>query len=206
MAAEERKLRRTAADWEERYQARDTPWDTGLVDPALRDLVEAGCLKPCRAVEFGCGTGTNAVYLAERGFDVTGVEYSQLAIDQARGKAEHAGVRISWQVGDLANLEAPAEPYELLFDRGCYHCMRRAGLLSAYQAAVGRLLPSGARIVILAGNSDDTVEGGPPKVSAAELCGDFEKLCRIESLAAYRFEDFGGKPGPLAWKLLMTRR
>ena len=45
MAAEERKLRRTAADWDERYQARDTPWDTGLVDPALRDLVEAS-LRP----------------------------------------------------------------------------------------------------------------------------------------------------------------
>lgn len=206
MAPEERKLRRTAADWEERYTAGDTPWDTGLVDPALRALVEAGCLAPCRAVEFGCGTGTNAVFLAGRGFDVTGIDYSQLAIDQARTKADAAGLRITWQVGDLADLEPPAEPYTLLFDRGCYHCMRRAGMLSAYQAAVGRLLPSGARIVILAGNSDDTIEGGPPKVSAAELCGDFEKLCRIESLAACRFEDIGGKPGPLAWKLVMTRR
>lgn len=206
MAPEERKLRRTAADWEERYTAGDAPWDTGLVDPALRALVEAGCLAPCRAVEFGCGTGTNALFLAGRGFDVTGIDYSQWAIDQARAKAEAAGLRIAWQVGDLADLEPPAVPYELLFDRGCYHCMRRAGMLAAYQAAVGRLLSSGARIVILAGNSDDTVEGGPPKVSAAELCGDFEKLCRIESLAAYRFEDLGGKPGPLAWKLVMTRR
>ncbi|MBA4016791.1 MAG: hypothetical protein C0483_06365 [Pirellula sp.] len=206
MAPEEPKLRRTAADWEERYVDGDTPWDTGMVDPALRELVEAGCLKPCRAIEFGCGTGTNAVYLAQHGFAVTGVDYSQLAIEQARHKAAAAGVAIAWQAGDLAEFAAPAEPFELLFDRGCYHCMRRAGLLAAYQAAVGRLLTSGARIVILAGNSDDTQEGGPPKVSAADLCGDFQKLCRIESLAAHRFEDLGGKPGPLAWKLVMTRR
>lgn len=206
MSPESRPTTRGADDWQRRYETADTPWDSGLVDPALRTLVDSSAVRPCEALEFGCGTGTNAVYLAGAGFRVTAIDYSPLAIEQARAKAAVAGVTVRWHVGDLATLDLPPASFEFLFDRGCYHCLRREGRLSDYQQAVKRLLKPGARVLLLAGNSDSPETGGPPKVSAAELCGDFERLCRIERLEAYHFQDAGGVEGPLAWQILMTRR
>jgi ubiquinone/menaquinone biosynthesis C-methylase UbiE len=164
-----------------------------------------------RAIELGCGTGTNAVFLAEQGFEVTAVDFSPAAIERAKARA--AAVTFAeplrvprFVLGDVAKLEAVAGPFDFLFDRACYHCVRRAGQLSGYLATVRRLTVTGTQLLVLAGNPDAGEVGGPPKVTAAELVGDFEKLCRIERLVAVRFEEADGSPGPLGWSLLMTRR
>ena len=58
-------------DWHKRYSDKDTPWDSGQPSRELERILEEGWIKPCRVLELGCGTGTNAVYLAQRGFEVT---------------------------------------------------------------------------------------------------------------------------------------
>lgn len=168
-----------------------------------------------RAIELGCGTGTNAVYLAEQGWDVTAVDLAPQALEQAQRRtadAQRAGRFAGgaqpprFVVGDVTQLDAITGPFDFVFDRGCYHCVRRAGLLGGYISTVRRLTVTGSRILILAGNPDAGEPGGPPKVTAAELMADFEKLCRIERLAAMRFEEADGSDGPLGWSLSMTRR
>jgi SAM-dependent methyltransferase len=203
---EAHKPRHGSEDWQQSYEQGTTPWDSGLIDPALRAVIEAREVTPCKTLEVGCGTGTNAIYLAQAGFDVTATDFAPLAIEKARAKATAAGMRIDFQVADLAELNVPAASIEFLFDRGCYHCLRREGRLSDYQKMVKQVVKPGGRILILCGNADSPHEYGPPKVSATEVCSDFEKLCRIERLSAYHFEDVGGTEGPLAWQVLMTRR
>jgi SAM-dependent methyltransferase len=182
----------------------------------LRRYVEAGefatdaGVRP-RAIELGCGTGTNAVYLAQQGFEVTAVDFATDAIARAERRAAETQFAAGTEpprfvLGDVTKLDAVVGPFDLLFDRACYHCVRRAGLLSGYLATVRRLTAPGARLLVIAGNPDAGEVGGPPKVSAAELTGDFEKLCRIERLIATRFEEADGSAGPLGWSLLMTRR
>ena len=74
--------------WNERYAAGEPlPWDTGTPDPQLVEMIESGAVRPGRTLEIGCGTGTNAIFLVQRGFDVLGVDISEVAVDTARGKA-----------------------------------------------------------------------------------------------------------------------
>lgn len=204
---EARRLPTTSAeDWNGCYRDGHLPWDSGKPSAELRRLVESGELRPCAVVEFGCGTGTNAVYLAEHGFTVTAVDLAPLAVEAAEKKAAAAGVRVRFVCGDVTQLDEVAGPFDFVFDRGCYHCVRRAGLLEGYLATLARLTKPGTRLLVLTGNADSTEELGPPKVKAAELTAEFEPLCRIERLAAFHFEDAYGTQGPLGWSGLLTRR
>ena len=65
--------------WEERYRKGETPWDTGHPSTELQRVIREEKIRPCRAIELGCGTGNNAVWLAQQGFDVTAVDLSSLA-------------------------------------------------------------------------------------------------------------------------------
>src|SRR5438132_7135178 len=104
-------------DWDARYAAGELPWDTGIPDPQLVELVTAGVIAPGRALEVGCGTGTNALWLAQHGFEVLGVEVSPRAVDKARARA---GSACRFEVRDFL-AERPAERYDFVFDRGCFH-------------------------------------------------------------------------------------
>ena len=106
---------RTPEHWESRYVDGNTPWDTGRVDRHLEAMVEARPLARCRALDVGCGTGTEAVWLAARGFTVTGVDFSETAIAQARERAKEAGVSVDFAVGSF-----PDQPgaFGLAFDCG----------------------------------------------------------------------------------------
>ena len=74
--------------WNDRYASEEPlPWDTGTPDPMLVEFVESHAVAPGRALEVGCGTGTNAIYLVQHGFEIVGVDVSPLAIDKARDKA-----------------------------------------------------------------------------------------------------------------------
>ena len=72
--------------WNENYASGELPWDTGLPEPLLVEFVTSAGLAPGRTLEIGAGTGTNAIWLAERGFDVLGVDVSPLAVERARAK------------------------------------------------------------------------------------------------------------------------
>jgi methylase of polypeptide subunit release factors len=71
-------------DWDERYATGNLPWDTGDPEPYLVELIERGTIAPGRALEVGCGTGTNALWLAARGFEVVGIDISPRAIAMAQ--------------------------------------------------------------------------------------------------------------------------
>ncbi|HEU5110030.1 MAG TPA: methyltransferase domain-containing protein [Micromonosporaceae bacterium] len=97
------------------------PWETGP-RAELVELVEAGRLRPGRAVDLGCGTGANAVYLARHGFAVTGVDFAASALAKARAAAERAGVALNLHRVDLtdtgADLRARLGEFDLLVDYG----------------------------------------------------------------------------------------
>lgn len=99
------------------YRFGRAPWDMGPRQE-LVDLVQGGRLAPCRAVDLGCGTGANAVFLAQRGFDVTGVDFSRVALAKARARAATADVGVRFVEGDLTALPHDLGSFELLVDYG----------------------------------------------------------------------------------------
>lgn len=135
----------------ERYEKNDTPWDTGITPPEIVDIVAE--LPPGRAIDLGCGTGTNVRYLLEHGWQADGVDFVALAIDRAKAKladfpAADYGVYCH-DVTRLASLDSLRPPYDLAIDIGCGH-----GVLSdsqeKYAADVAGLLKPGGAFMLYA--------------------------------------------------------
>ena len=192
--------------WEEMYQAGTPPWDTGRVSSELIRVVQAAKIGPCRAIELGCGTGTNAVWLAQQGFDMTGVDLVPQAVDRATKRATEAGVRVRFVAADLLKLPDLGEPFEFLFDRGCYHAVRREDA-TGYVNAVDRLLRPGATGLVLAGNAKEPHDPGPPVVDEQQLRSELGSRFEIVALTEFRFDaDVGGVDfKPLAWSCLLRK-
>jgi SAM-dependent methyltransferase len=196
-------------DWNVRYVQSDTPWDTGRPSPELQRVLAEWEIRPCRVLEMGCGTGDNAIYLAQQGFEVSAFDVAPLAIEQARAKARDAGVDIAFHVADFAQLPDLNAPFPFVFDRGFYHIARQVDL-GAFQQLVQAVTQPGSLWLTLAGNANDTatVEGGPPRVQAAEICEELEPIFALVQLREFRFDaNIKGDPTrPLAWSGLLRRR
>ncbi|NQT40124.1 MAG: class I SAM-dependent methyltransferase [Planctomycetes bacterium] len=197
-------------DWNERYAQEKTPWDTGRPSSALRRILDQYPLVRGRVLELGCGTGTNAVFLARQGFDVTAVDISPLAIERAREKASRAGVDVTLLAADLLDLPELGPPFPLVFDRGVYHAVRRNDL-PGFLATLARVSTPGGMYWTLAGNANEIRgdEPGPPQVSAEEICRELAPLMDLVQLQEIRFDEIlvaGNRKRPLGWSALFRRK
>ncbi len=93
------------------------PWDIGP-RKELVELVETGRIKPCKAIDLGSGTASNVVFLAQHGFDVTGVDFAAAAIELGCRRAAEAGVKVNFIQDDLTNLRQVSGAFDLLVDYG----------------------------------------------------------------------------------------
>jgi len=92
----------------------------------LRDLIEGpDALPPGHAIDLGCGIGSLAIYLAQYGWQVTGVDVVERALRAARRRADKSGVDVTFVRGDVTRLDQSGicGPFELLLDCGCFHNM-----------------------------------------------------------------------------------
>src|SRR6266542_4383870 len=105
------------------YRYFRAPWDIGARQE-LVSLMESGHIKPCRTIDLGCGTGENAIYLAQQGFDVTGVDYAEAAMEKARARAKDSGVQVNFIVDDLTNLRHISGTFDFLLDYGVLDDLR----------------------------------------------------------------------------------
>jgi 2-polyprenyl-3-methyl-5-hydroxy-6-metoxy-1,4-benzoquinol methylase len=112
-------------DWDVHYRGGHPPWETGQPSSERRRVIEAENMRPCRVSELGCGSGINAVWLAQQGFDVTALDFNQLAIAKAHERSQAAGVSVRFMQADVLNFDEALEPYPFFFDRGC--CSSRFG-------------------------------------------------------------------------------
>lgn len=193
-------------DWNERYRLGELPWDTGRPSSELQWVVAQHAIQPCRALELGCGTGTNCVWLAEQGFEVTGVDVAPLAVEQAEARARAAGVRVQFVVADLFDLPGLDEPFGFFFDRGCYHAVRR-NAPQQYTPAVARQLTAGGRGLILAGNAREPHDPGPPVVTEEQLRDELGLAFEILDLREFRFDAAPNVPESfLGWSCLVEKR
>ncbi len=102
----------TRATWDERYAARDCVWGSGpnrFVAEALGGSVAGG-----RALDLACGEGRNAIWLAEQGWKVTGVDFSRVAVERARALARERGVTLELREEDATQWHPEAGAYDLV--------------------------------------------------------------------------------------------
>ena len=100
-----------------RYWRGQTPWDTQMTPPEVMAFLET--TPPGKALDLGCGTGTNAITMARSGWQVTGVDFIPSAIRRARRKAAAAGLTIDFIQASVTELDRLGDPFDFILDIGC---------------------------------------------------------------------------------------
>jgi 2-polyprenyl-3-methyl-5-hydroxy-6-metoxy-1,4-benzoquinol methylase len=95
------------------------PWDANISPPELMEFIQAN--PSGKALDLGCGTGTNCITLAQHGWQVTGVDFIPRAIRAARKKVRQTEYEIDFRIGDVTKLDDLSSSYDLILDIGCLH-------------------------------------------------------------------------------------
>ncbi len=151
---------RLRLEFERRYLIGRTPWDTGITPPEVMAFLQTR--PPGRALDIGCGTGTNALTLARLGWTVTGVDFSQLALSRARRKARAAGLSIDFRRVDASRFDGLEGPFDFGLDIGCFHSLTPAGR-SGYAANLPGLLAPRAALILFSFLAEPGEEGWPTR-------------------------------------------
>ncbi|MGF1461411.1 MAG: methyltransferase domain-containing protein [Leptolyngbyaceae cyanobacterium] len=147
--------------WESRYQAGTTRWDLGQASPPLTHLLQQpDAPPPGKAIVLGCGRGHDAVFLAQQGFDVVGVDYAPSAIAAATQAAAAAQVQAEfWQRNIFELLPEYAEQFDYVVEHTCF-CALEPALRDRYIDLVHNLLKADGQYIAVFFTHGRT--GGPP--------------------------------------------
>lgn len=132
-----------AEAWDARYRVSERVW-SGDPNGALVD--EAADLAPGRALDVGCGEGADAVWLARRGWAVTALDVSAVALDRARRHAEEAGVQVELVHAGLVEADLPARSFDLVSAQ--YAVLLRTPGAVAERALAELVAPGGTLLVV----------------------------------------------------------
>ena len=130
--------------WDERYSERDGAMWSGR--PNGRFLVEVANLTPGRVLDVGCGEGTDAIWLARRGWSVTAIDVSAVAVSRAREAAELAGVEIDWICGDVLQMTFPVGSFDLVSMQ--YPALPKAAGEDAVRGLLDTVRPGGSLLAV----------------------------------------------------------
>jgi SAM-dependent methyltransferase len=147
----------------------EIPWNMEAPPGALRELVESGRVRPCRAIDLGCGAGNYAFYLAEKGFEVTGVDISPTAVRLARENAHRKGLRCDFVSADvLGALEEVRGGFDFACDWSLLHHIFPPQR-GKYVQNVNRLLNPGGKCLSVSFCEGDSSFGGSGKYRKTPL-------------------------------------
>ena len=166
--------------FELRYWLGDVPWDTGISPPELLAFLDDN--SPGRALDLGCGTGTNALTMAQRGWDVTAIDFSARALRVARRRCAHAGQTVVLARGDVAEMKAATGLYDLVLDIGCFHSLE-PGRRSSYARSLRHHVGPGTTYLLYAflAEAASTPVGWP---SRDEIDSTFSGFMSLSGCAA----------------------
>ncbi|MDQ1427390.1 MAG: hypothetical protein QOK39_866 [Acidimicrobiaceae bacterium] len=140
-----------AAEWDARYSEREGPMWSGR--PNGRLVAEVAGLMPGEALDVGCGEGADAIWLARRGWTVTAVDISDVAIGRAREAAERAGVAVEWVCGDIMLRPFPARSFDLVSMQ--YPALPKAAGEAAVRTLLDTVRPGGLLVAVYHDLDDD---------------------------------------------------
>jgi len=177
------------------------PWDIGRPQPAIMRLAETGQITGS-VLDVGCGTGENALYLAERGFSVMGVDGAPTAVRKARAKAKRRGLAAHFEVADALNLSMPKRQFDTVIDSGLFHVFsdeERARFIES----LGRVVRLGGVYFLMCFSDKQPGDWGPRRVTLAEIRSVFKDGWRINYVEPSAFDTNEGHAH--AWLASISR-
>jgi len=192
--------------YKERYKASNTPWDIGKPDFNLIQTVSSMVIEPCKALDIGCGTGYNSIWLSQENFDVIGIDTSEIAIQKALVEASKANVKCRFIEIDFLTNKIEGAPFGFVFDRGCFHSFNSNEKRKIFAQNVADHLVNGGLWLSILGNADEQRDRpGPPQRTASDIVDSVEPYFEILSLVSSHFGSNSPNP-PRAWICLMRKR
>ena len=184
------------------------PWDIGKPQPAF---VEAADQVIGSILDAGCGTGENALFFAERGQKVTGVDFLERPVEEARRKTQERGLQANFLVMDALHLDEIPEVFDSAIDCGLLHVFSDEDR-ARYVEGLASVVKPGGRLYLLCFSDKELPGDGPRRVSQQELHDVFAAGWEVESIKETRFEvrpdlediEFS-EGGPYAWFSVIRR-
>ena len=192
--------------WDERHGQHEI--ESEAPDATL--VAQVSPLAPGRALDLACGSGTNAVWLAQAGWQVTGVDWSAVALEKARNRAARAEVEVEWIQADLLDWQPAQSAFDLVTVLFLHLVPEER---RAVYAAAARAVAPGGRLLVIGHDRQNLGQGPGPQeaerlFTAAELGAEMEAavpgVTTEEALVVHRAPEQG--PGPVDAVLRMVRR
>ena len=192
--------------YKERYKTKNTPWDIGKPDFNLIEVVAQFPIQKCKALDIGCGTGDNSIWLAQSGFSVSATDTSKEALIIAKEKASKAKVICDFININFFQQKVDKGAFGFVFDRGCFHSFSSDQERSIFAQNVAEHLEASGMWLSIIGNLDEQrAVPGPPQRSAKDIVLAVEPYFEILSLTTSYFGSNHPKP-PRAWRCLLRKR
>jgi SAM-dependent methyltransferase len=194
----------------EMYQGQP-PWDIGRPQPTVVELEQAGQFGRT-ILDVGCGTGENALFLAERGHTVCGLDYVAVAIERAKAKAAERNVPVEFIVGNALELDRLDRQFDTVLDCGLFHCFSDEERVP-FVRGLAEVLRHGGLLHILCFSDAEPAGDGPRRITEAEIRTTFLSGWAIRQIKATRFEATNlpegihfSPGGPKAWLVTVERQ
>ncbi len=184
------------------------PWDIGRPQPSF---VEAADRVTGAILDSGCGTGENALYFAERGHTVLGIDFVEGPIQEARRKAQERGLAAEFVQKDALTLSDLDRTFDSVIDSGLFHVFSDEDR-ARYVVGLAHVTRPGGRLFLLCFSDEEPIGHGPRRVSQRELRESFASGWEVEEIRASRLEvrtdleDISfSEGGPKAWFAVIRR-
>ncbi len=184
------------SSWDDAYR-NTPPWDIGRPQPAFVGIVEKGEMKKGRVLDVGCGTGENAIFLAQNGFSVVGLDVAKNALQMAKKKAAERKAKVDFRVGDALSLDFPESYFDIVIDSGLFHTFTDEDR-PVFAAEIARVVRNdGSYFMLCFSEKEPTDWGGPRRVTKKEIEQTFSPSFKIDYVRdvffATRIHDNGGR-------------
>jgi cyclopropane fatty-acyl-phospholipid synthase-like methyltransferase len=180
--------RRNIIDWENFYaeeKVEEMPWFFEPLDHDVERAIGEEGLSKIRVLDLGSGPGTQAIALAERGFELVGTDISKSAVKGAIERTKKLGLGIEFIVDDILKTKLTSG-FDLIIDRGCFHTLH-AEEREAYLLNVSSLLKSEGYLFLKCFSHLELMDEGPYRFSPEEIRELFSDKFEIKSIEDSEF-------------------
>jgi SAM-dependent methyltransferase len=195
----------SGARWDRAYlEPGSAPWDIGRPQSAFVALADAGEIRS-PVLDSGCGTGEQALFLAERGHEVLGVDVAPTAIARAREKAETRGLGAEFLVHDVLDLAALGRQFATVIDSGVFHTFSDEDR-PRYVDSLASVTADESVLHLLCFSDQVPGQVGPRRVSQTEIRQAFRDRWEVVQIQGSQFDVASDFPlRPHAWLARIVR-
>jgi len=194
-------------DWDKFYKEtkiEDLPWFTKKLDSDLENEIKTRDLKKGRFLDLGTGDGTQARALAKLGFDVTGSDISETAIENTKKLSKG----INFLTDDILNSSLPANAFDFIFDRGAFHLFDDSQRPKFVEQIKRILDNNGIYFLKCMSIEQEEFPNGkePNRLSKQEIIDNFRNDFDIEEIKATVFQAINLDSNPKAWFVVLKKK